>query len=150
MITQLVIIGNIRCFIKFQIAAELPQVKVPKKHLHGTLFSLQTLIKTTWKDLQTHSAQLQPSCTLEKIQLVPQLCVMTFPTLALHHVLLLKSITEVCETILYNCFSGNLVNPANITAFITKANKEIPLGLRKYVGQSMAWACFIWKMTQDE
>lgn len=59
---------------------------------------------------------------------------MTFPTLALHHVLLLKSITEVCETILYNCFSGNLVNPANITAFITKANKEIPLGLRKYVG----------------
>ena len=58
--------------------------------------------------------------------------------------LVVKCITEVCDTILYNCFSGNLVNPANITAFITKADKEIPLALRKYVGSNFYLNIRVW------
>nr|XP_046233995.1 uncharacterized protein LOC124053075 [Scatophagus argus] len=85
--TQLIQIGNVRSFLKFLIEAELPQVKVPKKHLHGTLFSLQSLAKIARQELQTHRQAVR----LKK--------------------------------------SSILVNPANITAFINKANKGIPLAL---------------------
>nr|XP_046231486.1 uncharacterized protein LOC124051823 isoform X2 [Scatophagus argus] len=52
--TQLIIISNVRGFLKFLLEAQLPEVKAPRKHLEGALFTLQTLAKSPRKDLQTH------------------------------------------------------------------------------------------------
>nr|XP_046231996.1 uncharacterized protein LOC124052114 [Scatophagus argus] len=52
--TQLIIIGNVRGFLKFLLEAQLPEVKAPRKRLERALFMLQTLAKSPRKDLQTH------------------------------------------------------------------------------------------------
>lgn len=146
--TQLIIIGNVRAFLKFLVEAELPEVKAPRKRIQGALFTLQSMAKMSRKDLQSHrqSIRLKKSSRFHKSLLwlfvLFSLCAFSLSFSAgiscsraawwSWQNPQVKNVKQFSE-----CFSGMLVSPAHIARFLRKAKKKIPAALCMYVGRHL-------------
>ncbi|KAL4006322.1 hypothetical protein ACER0C_000174 [Sarotherodon galilaeus] len=57
--TKRIWIGNVRAFLQFLIDAQLPEVRASRKALKGTLFALQSEMKKSRRELQTHRQDIR-------------------------------------------------------------------------------------------
>ncbi|CAI5658418.1 unnamed protein product [Oreochromis niloticus] len=63
--TKRIRIGNVRAFLKFLIDAQLPEVRASRKALKGTLVALQSEMKKSRRELQTHKQDIRIKKSLE-------------------------------------------------------------------------------------